>query len=77
MRAKLGGRYAKYAKASNSPEKSENRITNGRNSQDVGIFQKSFNKKEVTIGDEGNILIVFSVLAYYKGITQIQNTPYY
>ena len=64
MRAKLGGRYAKYAKASNSPEKPENRVTTGRNSQDVGIFQKSFNKKEVTIGDQGNILILFTVLVY-------------
>ena len=59
MRAKLGGRYAKYAKISKSPEKAQN-IIPGLSRDDVGISKTVSAKKEkLVIGDEGRSNIYY------------------
>ena len=56
MRAKLGGRYAKYAKISASPEKSHSKITSGINLENVGVSNVNSAKKERNIcGNNGRI----------------------
>ena len=60
MRAKLGGRYAKYAKGTSSPDKSLVKLTTGLNREDVDASKTTSPKKEKVPGDDGKQNLFFS-----------------
>ena len=60
MRAKLGGRYAKYAKVTISPEKSQVKLATGVNHEDVDASKTTSTKKEKVATDDGKQNLPFS-----------------